>query len=71
MIEGMLNEVQKEYKEKVASECKKQINPKVTINKNMYLEETHRNCIGGVILTALKNRITVNNTLEARIELAF
>ena len=42
MVEGMLAEVQKEYSQKVLAECKRKLNPNVTVHKKRFLEDHNK-----------------------------
>jgi len=56
-----------EYKE-VMAKAGHQVNPNVTISENQLASAS---TVGGIVLCALKNRIVINQTVEARLEIAY
>ncbi|KAL4466863.1 hypothetical protein ABPG74_010460 [Tetrahymena malaccensis] len=64
-------ECENEFKAIVKRECNRDFNCTVVINEHHSLEEENPQVIGGVVLTCDGGRIQVNNTLNARVDLAF
>ncbi|KAM7265548.1 hypothetical protein ACFE04_003231 [Oxalis oulophora] len=73
LVEGVLEEAKKEYADKAKVQT-----PKVTIDTNVYLPPPRSNpdshdrfCSGGVVMASQDGKIVIENTLDARLDVAF
>lgn len=62
---------EKMFKEIVKKECNRDFPSTIHINEYHSLEEENPRVYGGIVLTCDGGKIQVNNTLNARVELAF
>ncbi|XP_071717095.1 V-type proton ATPase subunit E1-like [Rutidosis leptorrhynchoides] len=74
LVESVLEDCKKEY----VSKAKTQAPPKIDVDKTVYLppppnnSDPHRSsCSGGVVLASLDGKIVFENTLDARLDIAF
>lgn len=71
LAESMLEECETEFSELMERETGTNYSCKLTVIKDMFLDESNGARCGGVILYAKERRIVCSNTLEDRLNLVF
>lgn len=71
LIESLIKDCQTEFNGLVYKECKKNIDSKIKINKEHFLDEKNPNLLGGIVLSCMQGKIVCSNTIDSRVEFAF